>query len=434
MWKRLPLWAKIIIGMVLGLIWGMIATRTGLNKFTLDWVKPWGTIFLKLLKLIAVPLIFVSLVKGISSLTDISKLSRIGVKTIVYYMVSTLIATTFGLFLVNVVEPGNTFPEEKRAEFMAKWQGTIDESQILAESSDHSPLKFIVDIVPDNIISAMGDNSQMLQIIFFAILFAVAMVLLKESQVKTVKNIFDGLNDIVIKIIELIMLFAPYGVFALLAGVVVDFAGDADIFLALGKYFVTVLVGLFILILLLYPTYLKIFARRIPIGKFLKAILPAQMVAFSTSSSAAALPVNMRQNIEELGVSEEVANFVLPVGVTINMDATAFYQSVAAVFIAQVYGIDLTITQQLTIVLMATMSSIGSPGVPGGSIVLVIMVLTSVGLPVEGLALILGVDRPLDMLRSVVNITGDSTIANIINYSEQKRNGKPATKKQENKV
>ncbi len=424
----MPLWAKIIIGMALGLIWGMIATRTGLSKFTLDWIKPWGTIFLKLLKLIAVPLIFVSLVKGISSLTDISKLSRIGVKTVTYYIASTLIATTFGLFLVNTVKPGNTFPEEKRAEFMDKWQGTIDESQLLAESSDHSPLRFIVDMVPDNIINAMGDNSQMLQIIFFAILFAVAMVLLKESQVKTVKNIFDGLNDIIIKIIELIMLFAPYGVFALLAGVIVDFAGDADIFLALGKYFTTVMVGLFILILIVYPIYLKIFTRKIPISKFLKAVLPAQMVAFSTSSSAAALPVNMRQNIEELNVSEEVADFVLPVGVTINMDATAFYQSVAAVFIAQVYGIDLTIAQQLTIVLMATMSSIGSPGVPGGSIVLVIMVLTSVGLPVEGLALILGVDRPLDMLRSSVNITGDSTIANIINYSEQKRNGKLAAK------
>jgi len=434
MWKRLPLWAKIIIGMALGLIWGMIATRTGLNEFTLDWVKPWGTIFLKLLKLIAVPLIFVSLVKGISSLTDMTKLSRIGIKTVAYYMASTLIATTFGLFLVNTVKPGDTFPEEKRAEFMEKWQGTIDESQLLAESSDHSPLRFIVDIVPDNIISAMGDNSQMLQIIFFAILFAVAMILLKESQVRTVKYIFDGLNDIIIKIIELIMLFAPYGVFALLAGVVVDFAGDTDIFIALGKYFVTVLFGLLLLIIVLYPTYLKIFTRKIPVTKFLKAVLPAQMVAFSTSSSAAALPVNMRQNTEELGVSEEVANFVLPVGVTINMDATAFYQSVAAVFIAQVYGIDLTIAQQVTIVLMATMSSIGSPGVPGGSIVLVIMVLTSVGLPVEGLALILGVDRPLDMLRSSVNITGDSTIANIINYSEEKRNGKIAVMNREKQV
>ncbi|MCF8222192.1 MAG: dicarboxylate/amino acid:cation symporter [Bacteroidales bacterium] len=424
MLKKMPLWAKIIIGMVLGLIWGMIATRTGLEEITLDWIKPWGTIFLKLLKLIAVPLIFVSLVKGVSSLTDISKLSRIGIKTVSYYIVSTLIATTFGLFLVNIVDPGDTFPEEKRMEYMEEWQGEVSESQLLAESSDTSPLRFIVDMVPDNIIGAMGDNSKMLQIIFFAILFAIAMVLVKEEKVRTVRWIFDGLNDIIIKIIELIMKFAPWGVFALLAGVVVDFAGDTDIFLALGKYFTTVLVGLFLLIIGLYPLYLKIFTKNIPIRKFLRAILPAQMVAFSTSSSAAALPVTMRQNTEELGVSDEVSNFVLPVGVTINMDATAFYQSVAAIFIAQVYGIDLTIAQQLTIVLTATLSSIGSPGVPGGSIVLVIMVLTSVGLPVEGLALILGVDRPLDMLRSSVNLTGDSTIANIINYSEEKRNGK----------
>jgi len=420
----MPLWAKIILGMFLGLIWGMIASRTGLSEFTIDWIQPWGTIFLKLLKLIAVPLIFVSLVKGVSSLTDISKLSRIGVKTIAYYIVSTLIATTFGLFLVNTVKPGDTFPEEKRVEYMAKWQGTIDESQLLADASDKSPLNFIVEMVPDNIINALGDNSKMLQIIFFAILFAIAMVMVNQSQVKTVRFIFDGLNDIIIKIIELIMRFAPYGVFALLAGVVVDFAGDTDIFLALGKYFTTVFVGLFLLIIVLYPLYLKIFTKGIPIMKFLKAILPAQMVAFSTSSSAAALPVTMRQNVEQLGVSEEVSDFVLPVGVTINMDATAFYQSVAAVFIAQVYGIDLTIAQQATIVMMATMSSIGSPGVPGGSIVLVIMVLTSVGLPVEGLALILGVDRPLDMLRSSVNLTGDSTIANIIHYSEQKRAAK----------
>jgi len=419
MWKKMPLWAKIITGMVVGLIWGMLAVRIGLSRFTLDWIKPWGTIFLKLLKLIAVPLIFVSLVKGISSLTDISKLSRIGVKTITYYIVSTLIATFFGLLIVNTVRPGDTFPDEKRIEYMAEWQNTISEKKAVAkESSESSPLIFLEEIIPDNIFRALGDNSKMLQIIFFAILFAVSMVILPAKKVKTVSAIFSGLNDIVIKIIEIVMLFAPIGVFALLAGVVVDFAGDTDIFVALGKYFFSVLIGLFLMILFLYPTYLKIFTKGVGLKRFFRALLPAQIVAFSTSSSAAALPVTMKQNIEELGVSDEIANFVLPVGVTINMDATAFYQAVAAVFVAQVYGIDLTITQQLTIVLMATLSSIGSPGVPGGSIVLVIMVLTSVGLPVEGLALILGVDRPLDMLRSSVNLTGDSTISCIIAYSE----------------
>ena len=415
----MPLWAKIITGMVVGLIWGMLAVRIGLSRFTLDWIKPWGTIFLKLLKLIAVPLILVSLVKGISSLTDISKLSRIGVKTITYYIVSTLIATFFGLLVVNLVRPGDTFPEEKRMEYMTEWQNTISEKKAVAEETiESSPLLFLEEMIPDNIVKALGDNSKMLQIIFFAILFAVSMVMLPAKNVKTVSAIFSGLNDIVIKIIEIIMRFAPVGVFALLAGVVVDFAGDTDIFVALGKYFFSVLIGLFLMILFLYPTYLKIFTKGVGLKRFFRALLPAQMVAFSTSSSAAALPVTMKQNIDELGVSEEIANFVLPVGVTINMDATAFYQAVAAVFVAQVYGIDLTITQQLTIVLMATLSSIGSPGVPGGSIVLVIMVLTSVGLPVEGLALILGVDRPLDMLRSSVNLTGDSTISCIIAYSE----------------
>lgn len=360
----MPLWAKIIIGMFLGLIWGMIAVRTGLDKFTLNWVKPWGTIFLKLLKMIAVPLIFVSLVKGVSSLTDISKLSRIGVKTISYYIVSTLIATFFGLLIVNIVKPGDTFPEEKRIEYMSKWESTVSEKQIVAESADQSPLRFVEEMIPDNIIKSLGDNSKMLQIIFFAILFAIAMVMVPLNSVKTVKLIFDGLNDIIIKIIELIMRFAPLGVFALLAGVVVDFAGDTDIFIALGKYFTTVLVGLFLMLIFLYPTYLKIFTKGISLKRFFKALLPAQMVGFSTSSSAAALPVTMKQNTEELGVGEEIANFVLPVGVTINMDATAFYQAVAAVFIAQVYGIDLTIGQQLTIVLTATLSSIGSPGVP----------------------------------------------------------------------
>jgi len=418
----MPLWARIITGMFLGLIWGMIAVRIGLAEFTLNWIKPWGTIFLKLLKLIAVPLIFVSLVKGISSLTDISKLSRIGVKTIAYYIVSTLIATFFGLMIVNIVKPGDTFPEEKRVEYMSKWESTVSEKQAVAEGSDSTPLRFVEEMVPDNIVKAMSDNSKMLQIIFFAILFAVSMVLVPMKQVKTVRDIFDGFNDIVIKIIELIMLFAPFGVFALLAGVVVDFAGDTDIFVALGKYFATVLVGLFLMIILLYPVYLKIFTKGIPLKRFFRALLPAQMVAFSTSSSAAALPVTMKQNTQELGVSEEIANFVLPVGVTINMDATAFYQAVAAVFIAQVYGIELTFAQQLMIVLTATLSSIGSPGVPGGSIVLVIMVLTSVGLPVEGLALILGVDRPLDMLRSSVNLTGDSTISCIVAHSENELN------------
>ncbi len=273
-------------------------------------------------------------------------------------------------------------------------------------------------MIPENFFSAAGDNSKMLQIIFFAILFSIALVLVPGEKTQVVKDFFDGLNDVILKIVDLIMRFAPIGVFALMAALVVDFSGDADIFTALGMYMLTVIMGLFLLILGLYPLLMRIFAGYQDTAKFLKAILPAQLVAFTTSSSAATLPVTMKQVTNELGVSKPIANFVLPVGVTINMDGTSCYQAIAAVFIAQVFGIDLTLVQQLTIVLTATLASIGSPGIPSGSIVMLIIVLNSVGLPVEGLALILGVDRPLDMLRTVVNITGDSTVASIVARSE----------------
>ncbi|MBU1011588.1 MAG: dicarboxylate/amino acid:cation symporter [Bacteroidetes bacterium] len=420
MWKKLPIWGKIIIGMVLGLIWGLIATKIGGEKFTLDWIKPFGTIFLKLLKMIAVPLIFVSLVKGISSLTDMSKLSRIGMKTMIYYIVTTLIATSFGILVGHIAQPGNTFPPEKKAIYQQKWEKTLNDKQQLADESKSYPLSFVEDMVPDNFFLAASDNTKMLQIIFFAILFAVAMVMLGQKSVY-VSDFIGSLNFIVLKIIDIIMKYAPIGVFALLAGVIVDFSGDADIFIALGRYFFTVVIGLLSIIFIFYSAYIKLFTR-VKLKDFYKAMLPAQLVAFSTSSSAATLPVTMKQNVEELGASEKVSNFVLPVGVTINMDATAFYQAVAALFIAQVYGIELSIGQQIIIVLTATLSSIGTPAVPGGSIVMILIVMGSVGLPVEGIALVLGVDRPLDMLRTVINVTGDSTINLIISQSEGELN------------
>jgi len=418
MLKKLPLWAKIFMGMGLGILFGLIAVWTGLESFTNDWVKPWGTIFLKLLKLIAVPLIFVSLVKGISSLTDITKLSRIGYKTIVIYMITTVFATTVGLAMVNIFKPGDVFPDDKQEQYREQFGGQVELRQESArEIEKQSPLFFFEDMIPENFFKAAGDNSKMLQIIFFAILFSIALVLVPGQKTQVVKDFFDGLNDVILKIVDLIMRFAPIGVFALMAALVVDFSGDADIFTALGMYMLTVIIGLFLLILGLYPLMMRIFAG-FRITAFMKAILPAQLVAFTTSSSAATLPVTMKQATNELGVSKTIANFVLPVGVTINMDGTSCYQAIAAVFIAQVFGIDLTLIQQLTIVLTATLASIGSPGIPSGSIVMLIIVLNSVGLPVEGLALILGVDRPLDMLRTVVNITGDSTVSSIVARSE----------------
>jgi Na+/H+-dicarboxylate symporter len=423
--KKMPLWVKIIIGMVLGVIWGLIAVFIDLKEFTLDWIKPFGTIFLNLLKLIAVPLIFVSLVKGISSLTDISRLSRMGLKTIAFYLISTIIATTIGLGLVNAIEPGNTFPQEKQAELQKRYEVDIKEKELSAEQvKEGSPLQFLVDMVPENIVDAASNNRNMLQIIFFAIIFAIAMVMIPSEKTKTLKGFIDGLNEVILKIIDFIMKFAPYGVFALLAALIVEFSGDVDLFVALANYAGVVVLGLFIIILVVYPTFIRLLAG-VKYRDFFRAIFPAQMFAFTTSSSAATLPVTMRQTTQKLGVSETVADFVLPVGVTINMDGTSCYQAIAAVFIAQVFGLDLTLSQQLIIVLTATLSSIGTPGVPGGSIIMLVIVLSSVGLPAAGLALILGIDRPLDMLRTVVNITGDSTVSTIVSKTEGDLNYPP---------
>jgi proton glutamate symport protein len=418
MLKKLPLWVKIFIGMGLGILWGLFSIWVSIEAFTLDWVKPWGNMFLKLLKLIAVPLIFVSLVKGISSLTDITRLSRIGLKTIAIYLITTLIATSIGLGMVNLISPGNVFPAEKQAEYREEFMDDISEKQLFAdEMKGKSPLHFLEDIIPENIVFAAGDNSNMLQVIFFAILFALAMVTIKDKSMRYVKGFFDGLNEIILKIIDLIMRFAPVGVFALMAGLIVDFSGDSELFSALGMYMLTAISGLMLLILLFYPALMWIFTG-VRYRDFFRGILPAQMVAFSTSSSAATLPVTLKQVTNEFKVSKTIGNFVLPIGVTINMDGTSCYQAVAAVFIAQVFGIDLSVAQQISIVLLAVMASIGSPGVPGGSIVMLIVVLSTVGIPVEGLALILGVDRPIDMLRTVVNITGDATVASMVAKSE----------------
>ena len=396
----------------------MIAVKSGLEKFTNDWIVPWGNILLKLLKLIAIPLIFVSLVKGISSITDISRLSRIGLKTVGIFFVSTFIATIFGLLVANTVKPGITGNGSARltiSDSEAVWS-----NQTVDIEGSSAPLRFFEEIIPDNIFGALGDNSKLLQVIVFSILFGVSMVLVPQNRVRVVSLLFDNLYDIILKLVALVMSYTPLGVFGLMAGVVVSFSGDSGVFLALGKYFITVMTGMMMFILVIYPLYIKIFVRKVKVRHFLKSILPAQIVAFSTSSSAAALPVTMRQNINELGVPEDISSFVLPIGTTINMDATAFYQSVAAVFIAQVYGIDMTITQQIALVMTATLTSIGSPGVPGGVIVLMIMVLTAAGLPVEGMALIVGIDRPIDMLRSAVNLTGDSAVNMIVARTEEK--------------
>jgi Na+/H+-dicarboxylate symporter len=417
--KRIPLYGKILIGIAIGILLGIISIFTNTRGFIIDYVKPFGTIFLNLLKLIAIPLIFTSLVSGIAGLSNIKKFSKLGVQTFVLYIITTVVAISIGLVLVNLIRPGDYFSQDKRSELMATYGQSISADEENTQKLGHrSPLQFLVDMVPENIVKAASNNTSMLQVIVFAVLFGLALISIQEKYSEPVKKFILGLNEVILKIVDFIMLVAPIGVLALMAGLIVDFVGEdvaegMQLFISLGLYFLTVLAGLFIIILIFYPSLLKIFAK-VPFRQFYKAIFPAQLVAFSTSSSAATLPVTMEQVEKELGIDREITSFVLPLGVTINMDGTSLYQAVASVFIAQVMGIDLSLSQMLTILIMAVMASIGSAGVPGAGMVMLIIVLNSVGIPLEGLALILAVDRPLDMFRTVVNVTGDAMIATLL--------------------
>jgi proton glutamate symport protein len=423
--KRIPLFVWILIALIAGIAWGFFSVFSGLNMFTLNIIAPWGEIFIRLLKLIAIPLIFVSLIKGISDLGDISKLSGLGVRTIVLYLISTVMAVSLGLIIVNVINPGSVFPDSKKLEYAESFKQEIFVKELNAEvMAEQGPLQFLVDIVPENIIGAAGNNMNMLQVIFFAILFGIALISIKGQHVTTVISFFNGLNDVILKIIDIIMKFAPFGVFALMASVIVDVAGNdlsnsLGLFASLGLYAISVVTGLLILIVFIYPFFVRIIAK-IPYFKFMKGVFPAQLIAFSTSSSAATLPITKKSCEENLKIHSEVTNFVLPIGATINMDGTSLYQAVAAVFIAQTLGIDLSITQQLTIILTATLASIGSAAVPGAGMVMLIIVLESVGIPSASIALVYAVDRPLDMLRTVVNITGDSAVSAIVDKTSKR--------------
>ncbi|PWJ40016.1 dicarboxylate/amino acid:cation symporter [Sediminitomix flava] len=425
--KKLALHWKIIIGMVLGVVAGLLLSLAGMGDFSDDWIKPFGTIFLNLLKLIAVPLVFISLVNGVTSLTDVSKLSLMGSRTIGIYILTTVIAISIGLFLVNAFQPGEGFSEEMKTELTEKFsKDTEQRSEAASKVKNKGPLQPLVDLVPKNIISSMSSNSNMLQIITFALLFGTAMVMIKpQDVVQPLKNVIIALDKIIIKMVNIIMLLAPIGVFALLASLIVDFSGGdvnkaLELLSVLAKYSLTVVVGLALMMFGVYPLILRFFGG-VPIKKFLKGIFPAQMMAFSTSSSAATLPVTMKQVEEELEVSEETASFVLPLGATINMDGTSLYQGVAAVFIAQVYSIPLDLGDQLSIILTATLASIGSAAVPGAGLIMLIIVLEQVGLPVYGIALILAPDRILDMFRTMVNVTGDAAVCTLIERMLLKR-------------
>jgi len=400
--------------MIVGIIVGIVASKFNHIQWISDWLYPWGRLFIRLLQLIAIPLVFISLVKGLIGLKDIHTFSRIGGKAILFYLITTIIASSLGLSIGLLTKPGNLVDKTQIEHIQAEYRETAAEKELIAEQSKkQGPLVFLNDIVPNNFFSAITDNSKMLQVIFFALFFGFAALTIKSEKIVPVMNIFDGLNDIVLRMVDYIIRFAPYGVAALMAGIVTDFKGDVSIFSALGVYALVVVVALLIVMFGIYPLFIHFFTN-IKVKKFLKVIYPVQLFAFTTSSSSATLPVTMNVVEKDLGVSQETASFVLPVGTTINMDGTSCYQTIAVLFIAQVLGIDLSISQLLIIIGMTVVSSIGTPGIPGGSFVILTMVLTSVGIPAEGLALILGIDRPLDMLRTAVNVTGDATVASMI--------------------
>ncbi len=417
--KKLALHWQILLGMVLGVAFGVLAAGQGWGDFVGDWIKPFGTIFINSLKLIAIPLIVASLIKGITDLKDISKLSSMGVRTIGLYISTTILAIVIGLVIVNVVGPGRGIDQTTRDNLLNDFAADAGARITAAsEQTQAGPLQALVDLVPDNIVGAASNNGNMLQVIFFVIFFAIGLILIDPKRAQPVKDFFDGVNEVVLKLIDMIMLAAPYGVFALLAALVVE-APSKDLFFALLKYSGCVLGGLAIMVIIVYPLLVRVFTG-VGFSQFMSGISPAQLLAFSTSSSAATLPVTMERVEEHLGVDEEVTSFVLPIGATINMDGTSLYQAVAAVFIAQAYGMQLGLGDQLTIITTALAASIGSAAVPGAGMVMLVIVLGQVGIPEVGLALIFAVDRPLDMCRTVANVTGDATVAMLVAKSVDK--------------
>ena len=422
---KLKLHWQIIIGLVTGTLFGIFAAWNQWSGFTQDWIAPFGTIFVNLLKLIAVPLVFASLVTGIASLADISQLSRMGGKTIGIYLATTAVAITIGLAVVNLLEPGSLMPQEVGLQLQQAYQSNVDEKAASVEIvKERGPLQPLVDIVPTNIVGAASSNRSMLQVVFFSLLFGIGLMLVQSEGTATVARFISGMNDVIIKIVDLIMLIAPFGVFALMAGTITAIAGDdlgtiLELLQALGFYSFAVVLGLLLHVLIVYGFIIKFFTPH-TFKKFFTGIAPAQLVAFSTSSSAATLPVSFDCVEENLGVKNEVASFVLPIGATINLDGTALYQGVAAVFIAQVLGIPLDFTAQLTIVLTALLASIGAAPVPGAGLIMLVIVLEAIGVPSAGVALILGVDRILDMIRTATNVTGDCAVTALVDASERR--------------
>lgn len=468
--KSMPLHVKIIIGLVLGVVYSFISSSLGWNEFTINWIDPFGKIFIKILKFIAIPLVLFSIISGVAGLKDVSRLGRMGAKTLGLYLLTTVLAISVGLGLVNLIKPGRFIEDEQLVKNRVKYELWVNattgvnpkdgrsfltdpqyrerveaalsaqeleelkkevtqkDARVAAKletaekTKESRPLDFLVEMVPENLGESLSNNGMMLQIIFFAIFFGITMAFLPPETTGPALKVIDSLNDVFLKMVEIVMAAAPFFVFCLLAGVIAKMANTPgevlEIFKSLSSYSLTVFLGLVIMVFVLYPLVMKVIVKKMTYGRFFKNIAPAQFLAFSTSSSAATLPVTMECLEENMGVSKNVSSFVLPVGATVNMDGTSLYQAVAVVFLAQLHLVDLTFAQQLTIVMTATLSSIGAAAVPSAGLVMMIIVLQSVGLNPAWIAIVFPVDRILDMCRTVVNVTGDATVSTIIASSE----------------
>ena len=448
-WKRFkksPLHVRLIVGLLAGVVFAILSSALGFSQFTIDWIDPFGTIFIRALKMIAVPLVLFSIIKGITGLHDVNKLGRLGLKTIGLYLVTTVMAISIGLVLVNTISPGKLVNQEQRVENRKSYEAWVaskdgveligtgeevektkavvsEKMKAAAKQKEAGPLQFLVDMVPGNVFESLGNNGLMLQVIVFALFFGICLLFIDKSLAAPVINLVDGFNEVFLKMVDLIMQAAPFFVFALLAGVVSKMAGDdpykvIEIFKGLGWYSLTVVLGLALMVFVVYPLILVAVKKKLSYKDFFKAIGPAQMLAFSTSSSAATLPVTMECVHENLKVPKSISSFVLPIGATVNMDGTSLYQAVAVIFLAQFHMVDLDLGQQLMIILTAALASIGSAAVPTAGLIMLIIVLESVGLNPAWIAIIFPVDRILDMCRTVVNVTGDATVSTLVAQSE----------------
>jgi Na+/H+-dicarboxylate symporter len=464
--KNLALHWKILIAMALGVGWAILSGHYGWNDFTSDWIDPFGKIFINALKFIAVPLVLFSIITGVAGMGDPSKLGRIGGKTIGMYLITTIFSISVGLVLVNIFAPGIQGNEETRLKNRLQYEIWADQNDVEVKDGRHElatatpaqianankdlkasmeteeykaaqkkrekadkakggdgPLQPLVDMVPENIIISMSDGRFMLQVIFFALFFGISMALLPKDKTETLDRFFNGMNDVFVRMVHIIMRAAPFFVFCLMAGVLAKSADSLDelldIFVKLLGYSAVVLLGLTVMLFGFYPLLMRVFGVKISYRKFFQGMSPAQFLAFSTSSSAATLPVTIECVNENLGVPEESTDFVLPIGATVNMDGTSLYQAVAVIFLANFFDVDLSIMQQLGIVLTATLASIGAAAVPGAGLIMLMIVLESVGLNPMWVAIVLPMDRILDMCRTVINVTSDASVSAIIAKSEK---------------